>query len=349
MSIKSKKRVLIIDDSVLIRKILTDIINSSDHLEVVGTAADPIIARDKIKKLAPDVLTLDIEMPQMNGLQFLKNLMRLRPIPVVMVSTLTERGAPETLEALSIGAVDYIGKPKANSDAELKAFSDELIDKVLAASGARVLVNELLSTRQKKLPYERLKSENYRRIIAIGSSTGGTEAIKEILKTFPKDCPAILITQHMPKVFSASFADRLNRTMPMNVFEAEDGMKIEKGNVYIAPGDYHLTVDNVGTGYFCKLTQSDKVNRHRPSVDVMFSSIQEVYGGRVVAAILTGMGSDGAQSMLSLRQAGARTFVQNEATSVVWGMPQAAFNLGASDTQLPLQQMSEKMIKAAIN
>jgi two-component system chemotaxis response regulator CheB len=339
----SKIRVLVIDDSALIRKMLTEILSSRDDIEVVGTAADPFIAREKIKQLAPDVLTLDIEMPKMTGLQFLQNLMRLRPMPVIMVSTLTERGAPETLEALELGAVDYICKPKAKTETKLRIFADDLVDKVRMASIARVRPFELSKIETKVTG----SNTDYPRVIAVGSSTGGTEAIKELLSPVPANCPPILITQHIPKVFSTSFADRLNRALAMEVFEATEGMIIRPGCVYIAPGDYHLTIGRSGTKYVCHIQQTEKVNRHRPAVDVMFASILEAYGSKVVAVMLTGMGADGAQGMLGLKQAGAITYAQDEATSVVWGMPQAAYNLGAVDEVLPLQLIPGKMLKAA--
>jgi two-component system chemotaxis response regulator CheB len=339
----AKIRVLVVDDSALIRQMLTEILDSRDDIEVVGTAADPYIAREKIKQLSPDVLTLDIEMPKMTGLQFLQNLMRLRPMPVIMVSTLTERGAPETLEALELGAVDYICKPKAKTETKLRIFADDLVDKVRMASIARIRPFE-----QNKIS-QTVVADNtrYPRVIAIGSSTGGTEAIKELLTSVPANCPPILITQHIPKVFSTSFSERLDRALAMEVFEAQEGMIIRPGCVYIAPGDYHLTIGQSGTKMVCKIIQTEKVNRHRPAVDVMFESIQAAYGSKVVAVMLTGMGSDGAQGMLNLKQAGAITYAQDETTSVVWGMPQAAYNLGAVDEVLPLQQISNKMLKAA--
>lgn len=339
----AKIRVLVVDDSALIRQMLTEILDSRDDIEVVGTAADPYIAREKIKQLAPDVLTLDIEMPKMTGLQFLQNLMRLRPMPVIMVSTLTERGAPETLEALELGAVDYICKPKAKTETKLRIFADELVDKVRMASIARIRPFEQNKVSQTVVA----ENTRYPRVIAVGSSTGGTEAIKELLSSVPANCPPILITQHIPKVFSTSFAERLDRALPMEVFEAQEGMIIRPGCVYIAPGDYHLTVGKSGSKMVCKIIQTEKVNRHRPAVDVMFDSIQGAYGSKVVAVMLTGMGADGAQSMLNLKQAGAITYAQDEATSVVWGMPQAAYNIGAVDEVLPLQQISNKMLKAA--
>lgn len=339
-----KKRVLIIDDSALVREVLTEIINSRDDLEVVGVAEDPYIARDKIKELAPDVLTLDIEMPKMTGLQFLSNLMRLRPMPVVMVSTLTEKGAPETLEALELGAVDYICKPKAKTERALKSFGEELVDKVRMAASARVRPLE-----QSKVvsPSGFVRKGNYERIIAVGASTGGTEAIKELLLGVPADCPPILITQHIPKVFSTSFAERLDRSLQMEVFEAQDGMLIRPGCVYIAPGDFHLTIDKSGGKHVCKTIQTEKVNRHRPAVEMMFDSVGKAYGSKIVAVMLTGMGADGAEAMGRLKKSGAKTIAQDEATSVVWGMPQAAYNLGIVDQLLPLQQIAGKMLEAA--
>lgn len=340
----AKIRVLVVDDSALIRQMLTEILNSRDDIEVVGTAADPLIAREKIKQLSPDVLTLDIEMPKMTGIQFLQNLMRLRPMPVVMVSTLTERGAPETLEALELGAIDYICKPKAKTETKLRIFAEQLVEKVRVASTARV--SPLVRT--KPSPVSIVKDgTSYPRVIAIGASTGGTEALKALLATVPSNCPPILVTQHIPKVFSTSFSERLDRALSMEVFEAQEGMIIRPGCVYIAPGDYHLTIAKSGTKMVCRIIQTEKVNRHRPAVDVMFDSILKAYQGNVVAVMLTGMGADGADGMLRLKKAGAVTYAQDEATSVVWGMPQAAFNIGAVDEVLPLQNIAEKMLKAA--
>lgn len=339
----AKIRVLVIDDSALIRQMLTEILNSRDDIEVVGSAEDPLVAREKIKQLSPDVLTLDIEMPKMTGLQFLKNLMRLRPMPVVMVSTLTERGAPETLEALELGAVDYICKPKAKTETKLRIFADDLVDKVRMASTARVQPFQEKKAAQAIVPI----TGAFQRIIAVGASTGGTEAIKTLLSTVPSNCPPILITQHIPKVFSTSFAERLNRCLEMEVFEAQEGMIIRPGCAYIAPGDFHLTIATSGAKKVCRIIQTEKVNRHRPAVDVMFNSILDSYGSKVVAVMLTGMGADGANGMLRLKQAGAITYVQDQATSVVWGMPQAAFNIGAVDEVLPLQNISQQMLKSA--
>ena len=339
----AKIRVLVIDDSALIRQMLTEILNSRDDIEVVGSAEDPLVAREKIKQLSPDVLTLDIEMPKMTGLQFLKNLMRLRPMPVVMVSTLTERGAPETLEALELGAVDYICKPKAKTETKLRIFADDLVDKVRMASTARVQPFQEKKAPQAIVPI----TGAFQRIIAVGASTGGTEAIKTLLSTVPSNCPPILITQHIPKVFSTSFAERLNRCLEMEGFEAQEGMMNRPGCVDIAPGEFHLTNATSGAKKVCRIIQTEKVNRHRPAVDVMFNSILDSYGSKVVAVMLTGMGADGANGMLRLKQAGAITYAQDQATSVVWGMPQAAFNIGAVDEVLPLQNISQQMLKSA--
>lgn len=340
----TKIRVLVVDDSALIRQMLTEILNSRDDIEVVGTAEDPLIAREKIKQLSPDVLTLDIEMPKMTGIQFLQNLMRLRPMPVVMVSTLTERGAPETLEALELGAIDYICKPKAKTETKLRIFAEDLVEKVRIASTARVKP----FVRSKTAPTTLIKDGvDYSRVIAIGASTGGTEALKTLLGTVPANCPPILVTQHIPKVFSTSFSERLDRALEMQVFEAQEGMIIRPGCVYIAPGDFHLTIAKSGNKMVFHIVQTEKVNRHRPAVDVMFDSVLSIYKDKVVAVMLTGMGADGAKSMLKLKEAGAITYAQDEATSVVWGMPQAAYNIGAVDELLPLQNIADKMLKAA--
>lgn len=335
---------LIVDDSALIRSMLNEILSASSRFEVVGMAEDPYDARDKIKILNPDVITLDIEMPKMTGLQFLSNIMRLRPMPVVMISTLTEKGAPETLEALALGAIDYVCKPKANTQAELDDFAREVVRKVKIAASAKVRSKSSLSNTNKNV----LKgSPSYKKVIAIGSSTGGTEAIKEILETIPENCPPIFITQHIPEVFSASFAMRLDRSLLMRVVEAKDGMPVESGTVYIAPGGRHFQVVKQSSRYVCKIIDTDKVNRHRPSVEVMFDSILESYGNSVVTVMLTGMGADGAAAMARLKQKGSTTIAQDEASSVVWGMPQAAIELGAADHVLPLSKIAEKMLHLA--
>ncbi|MAY14435.1 MULTISPECIES: protein-glutamate methylesterase/protein-glutamine glutaminase [Oceanospirillaceae] len=343
----AKIRLLIIDDSVLIRKMLKEVFDSTADIEVIGMAADPFIARDKIKQLNPDVLTLDVEMPRMNGLQFLNNLMRLRPMPVVMVSTLTEAGAPATLDALEMGAVDYIAKPQAQNEQSFLAFAAALTEKVRMAANARV--QPLKSTKMlRPLPVVEA-SVSYRRWIAIGSSTGGTEAIREVLSRLPAHCPPIVITQHIPAVFSASLAMRLDRTLAIEVREACNGLEVRPGRAIIAHGDYHLRFRREGQSYYCVLDDGEKVNRHRPSVEVMFDDLAEKLDSKhLVAVMLTGMGADGARAMQRLHDAGAYTLAQDEASSVVWGMPKAAVDLGAVDKIAPLGRIAELMLEAAV-
>lgn len=339
-----KIKVLIVDDSALIRKMLKEVFARLDDVEVVGTAADPFIAREKIKSLNPDVLTLDVEMPRMNGLQFLGNLMRLRPMPVVMVSTLTEAGAPETLEALEIGAVDYIAKPKAKDEAEFRVFAESLSEKVRMAAGARVRPY----TPGKKKAAPPLAKIQYKRMVCIGSSTGGTEAMRELLEDVPENCPPIVITQHIPEVFSASLAMRLNRSLAMEVLEAEDGMEVRPGRVIIARGNKHLKFKKQGAQIVCQLADTERVNRHKPAVEVMFDALAEVTpANKLVAVMLTGMGSDGAHAMKRLKDNGAHCLAQDESTSVVWGMPKAAYDLGAVDEVISLPNLASKVLKAA--
>lgn len=343
----NKIRVLVIDDSALVRKMLTVVLAECPDIEVVGTANDPLIARDKIKQLNPDVLTLDVEMPKMNGIQFLSNLMRLRPMPVVMVSTLTEAGAPVTLEALEIGAVDYIAKPQAEDEAQLKTFARHLVDKVRMAANARV--RALTDQHQVRFRQKPLASDgNYKRWVVIGSSTGGTEAIKEVLQDLPANCPPILITQHIPAVFSASFAQRLDRMVEPEVLEACNGLEVRPGRVIIAQGDHHLTFRKEGDRVFCVLNAAAPVNRHRPSVEVMFDAITSVRpANTLVAIMLTGMGADGAVAMKRLHNGGATTIAQDENTSVVWGMPKMAVEYGAADQVLPLQNIGNALLELA--
>ncbi|MAD45733.1 MAG: chemotaxis response regulator protein-glutamate methylesterase [Oceanospirillaceae bacterium] len=343
---ENRIRLLIVDDSILIRKMLKEVFQFADDIEVVGMAADPYIAREKIKQLNPDVLTLDVEMPKMNGLQFLGNLMRLRPMPVVMVSTLTEAGAPATLDALEMGAVDYIPKPTAQDEASFRKFADRLIEKVRMAASARVQP----ITGKKTLNVNPVPQPDvvYSRMIAVGSSTGGTEAIRELLSTVPSTCPAIVITQHIPPVFSASLATRLDRNLAMEVREACNGLEVRPGRVIIAHGDFHLKFRREGQKLLCVLDDSERINRHRPSVEVMFDSLaQEVDSKKLVAVMLTGMGTDGAQAMKRLHDAGVPGLAQDESSSVVWGMPKAVVDLGAADQVLPLRKMAEAMLKEA--
>lgn len=352
----SKIRVVVVDDSAVVRKVLTAILNSDPGIEVVGVASDPYLARDKIKKLNPDVITLDVEMPRMDGVTFLRNLMRLRPMPVVMVSSLTNEGAEITLEAMEIGAVDFVTKPSLGLADPLANYAEDLIEKVKTAAAARVRryirdvalpevapkysADAVLLKKPARRPFK--TSE---KIIAIGASTGGTEAVREILAEMPADAPAIVVTQHIPGAFSGPFAQRMNRISAMTVLEAEDGQRIVPGHAYIAPGSHHLLVQRDGARYVCRLHDGPAVNRHRPSVDVLFRSVAQNVGANAVGVILTGMGMDGALGLKELRDSGAPTLAQDENTSVVWGMPGEAVKLGGVDHILPLQRIGAEMLK----
>ena len=358
-SAKRKIKVLIVDDSALVRSLLTDILRSDPDIEVVGAASDAHIAREKIKQLNPDVLTLDVEMPKMDGITFLKNLMRLRPMPVVMVSSLTERGADVTLDALSLGAVDYLSKPKIDLAATLKDYSDELIDKIHAASKASVraldprraaaIAPRPAHSTDAVLPKTATPRQlrTTERIIAIGASTGGTEAIKEVLMRLPPDSPGVVITQHIPKAFSGPFAKRMNDCCQVTVYEAQDGQQVLPGHAYIAPGDKHLMLVRDGARYVCRLDDGVPVNRHKPSVDVLFRSVAQNAGRNAIGAILTGMGKDGAKGLKEMLEAGSRTIAQDEATSVVWGMPGEAVSIGAAQHVLPLDTVAGKILSLA--
>ncbi|CCU72904.1 protein-glutamate methylesterase/protein-glutamine glutaminase [Thalassolituus oleivorans] len=343
-------RVLIVDDSALIRQMLKEIFDATPDIEVVGVAHDPFIARDKIKQLNPDVLTLDVEMPKMDGLQFLGNIMRLRPMPVVMVSTLTAAGAPETLAALEVGAVDYIAKPQARNAEEFAQFAQVLVEKIRVAAVARVQPKDV----RRELPPRVLTSISsnsavYKRIVAIGSSTGGTEAINTLIEGLPGHCPAIVITQHIPAVFSASLCLRLNNRYPMEVLEASEGLEVKPGRIIIAQGGRHLRFRKQGERLFCVMDDGPNVNLHKPSVEVMFDSLRELIGGRkLVVAMLTGMGADGAAAMKRLHDDAAITVAQDEASCVVWGMPKVAVELGAVDTILPLSKIADHLLNKAV-
>lgn len=354
-----KIRVLIVDDSALVRKLLTEMLGSAADIEVVGAAPDAYSAREKIKSLNPDVLTLDVEMPRMDGVTFLRNLMRLRPMPVVMVSSLTDAGAEITLDALSVGAVDYLSKPKVDLAATLADYRDELLEKVRCAARARVRAYEPRVDRgathavtappsftadvvlQKAAP---VKFRTTDRLIAVGASTGGTEAIKEFLMGMPPDSPGIVIAQHIPKAFSTPFAERMNRCCQLTVFEAQDGQQILPGHAYIAPGDRHLLVARSGARWICRLDDGSPVNRHKPSVDVLFRSAAGCAGPDALALMLTGMGDDGARGMKAMHDRGARTLAQDEESCVVFGMPKEAIALGAVDEVLPLDQMARAIL-----
>lgn len=341
-------KVLIIDDSALIRALLREMINSDRRFSVVAEAKDPYEARELIKAHDPDVLTLDVEMPRMNGITFLSNLMRLRPMPVVMISTLTQEGAPATLEALELGAVDFLPKPQTGGDTALELYRELILEKLYWASKANVIVD----VRPKAAPSEMNSLLHNRHlkagfICAIGASTGGTEAIKHVLEALPENSPPIVITQHIPAAFSGSFARRLDNLCQIKVYEAEHNQIIEPGNAYLAPGHSHLRVFKTPKGYVCRLDQADPVNRHRPSVEVLFDSVAQQVGKNSLGVMLTGMGADGADALLRLRTAGAATLAQDEATSVVWGMPGAAVARGAVEKILPLDKIARAIIQAA--
>ena len=350
--------VLVVDDSALVRSLLSEMLASAPDIEVVGVAADAHAARDKIKRLNPDVLTLDVEMPRMDGITFLRNLMRLRPMPVVMVSSLTERGADVTLDALALGAVDYLPKPKIDLAATLQDYRDELVEKIRTAARASVRaldpqriapapgpLHSADAVLPKAAAAKPLRTTD--RIIAIGASTGGTEAIKEVLTRLPPDCPGIVIAQHIPKAFSGPFARRMNDCCAVSVCEAQDGQQVLAGHAYIAPGDRHLLLVRDGARYVCSLDDGLPVNRHKPSVDVLFRSVAQSAGRNAIGALLTGMGKDGARGLREMLDSGSRTIAQDEATSVVWGMPGEAVALGAAQHVVPLDAVAARIRQLA--
>ena len=333
-------RVLIVDDSATMRSLIATVLQRDPEIEVVGEAGDPLEAREAIKRLNPDVITLDVEMPNMNGIDFLEKIMRLRPMPVVMVSTLTVRGAEATMEALELGAIDCVAKPSTGG---LEGFSD-LPFKVKAAAKARV--RPLRTPDPGAPPVPPLEHTPDDRLIAIGSSTGGVEALITVLSRFPANCPPTVVTQHMPATFTKSFSERLDRLCAPKVAEAHDGAVLGNGRIYIAPGgEHHLEIGGSGA-LRCRLSAGPAVNGHRPSVDVLFRSVAKAVGTRAVGAILTGMGRDGAEGLLAMRQAGARTIGQDESSSVVYGMPKAAFEIGAVERQAPLERIAAELLKA---
>jgi len=360
-----KIRVVVVDDSALVRSILSALIDSQADMACIGVANDPLVAREMIRELNPDVITLDVEMPRMDGLDFLEKLMRLRPMPVVMVSTLTERGAETTLRALELGAVDFVAKPRLGLAQGLQEMAKEITEKVRIA--ARVRIDRRAVARPappsaspraaghgpssadataplvKAVPisYSRVSTE---KMIAIGASTGGTEALREMLSGLPADCPAVMVTQHMPPGFTRSLADRLNSVCRMHVKEAEHGERILPGHVYIAPGGRHLAVRRSGANYVVEVNDAEVVNRHRPSVEVLFNSVANEVGRNAIGVMLTGMGRDGADAMLRMREAGAYNFAQDEASCVVFGMPREAIATGAVHEVLPLQKIAAQLL-----
>lgn len=350
----AKIRVLTVDDSALMRQVLASLLSRDPDIEVIGSAPDPFIAREKIKALNPDVITLDVEMPKMDGLTFLEKLMRGRPMPVVMVSSLTEAGCQTTLRALELGAVDFITKPKIDLREGMEEIAQDLIDKVKAAALARV--KPLIVKREASESETRYASRDTLHvplsamikttdtIIAIGSSTGGTEAVKDVLIALPPNTPPILITQHMPERFTKTWADRMDSLCRISVKEAEDGDSVLPGHALVAPGGYHMTLVRSGARYSVCINQDPPVNRHRPSVDVMFDSVAQYAGANTIGVILTGMGGDGAKGMLAMKQAGAYTIAQDEASCVVFGMPKEAIKLGGVDKVLPLEEIPAAIV-----
>lgn len=354
----AKTRVVVVDDSALVRGLLAEIINRQPDMECVGAAADPFIAREMIRNTNPDVITLDVEMPRMDGIDFLGKLMRLRPTPVVMVSTLTERGADVTLRALELGAVDFVAKPKIGVADGLRRLAEDITDKVriaakahlrrspapLAGAGRPTAPGGLDDAPARPAPASigRLSTE---KLIFIGASTGGTEATKEVLTHLPPDCPAVVITQHMPPGFTKSYAARLDGLCRIRVAEARDGERILPGHAYIAPGGHHLSVERSGANYIARVQVGEPVNRHMPSVEVLFRSAARVVGPNALAIMLTGMGADGAKAMREMRDAGSYNLVQDEASCVVFGMPREAIAHGAAHEVLPLTQIATRLIE----
>jgi two-component system chemotaxis response regulator CheB len=349
----TKTRVVVVDDSALVRSLLSAIINRQPDMECVGAAADPLIAREMIRNLNPDVITLDVEMPRMDGIDFLAKLMRLRPTPVVMVSTLTERGADVTLRALELGAVDFVAKPKIGVADGLERLAQDITDKVRVAAHAKLhrAAPSAASTHpnegpRAQLPQPGLGRLSTEKVIFIGASTGGTEATKEVLVNLPADCPGILITQHMPAGFTKSYAARLDGLCRIRVAEARDGERVLPGHAYIAPGGVaHMSVERSGANYVVRIREGEPVNRHRPSVEVLFHSAAQVVGPNAVGLMLTGMGADGARAMREMRDAGSYNLVQDEASCVVFGMPREAIAAGAAHEVLPLTQIAPRLLE----
>jgi two-component system chemotaxis response regulator CheB len=343
--------VVVVDDSALIRSVLSAIINATPDMRVVATAPNPLVARERIRELDPDVITLDIEMPQMNGLDFLERLMALKPTPVVMISSLTERGGELTLRALELGAVDFVTKPQFSIEQGMNEYAEMIVTKLRAAASARV--------RQRSTPLPvsmqgpsaagaatmRRPMLSTEKLIAVGASTGGTEAIRDFLLGLPFDAPGVVIVQHMPERFTRTFAARLDRETQLTVCEAEEGQRVLPGHAYIAPGHSHLLLKRNGAQYVTALSSQPPCNGHRPSVDVLFHSVAQSAGANAIGVILTGMGRDGAAGLLAMRQAGADTYAQDEKTCVVFGMPREAIALGAAAEVLPIDRIATQVLR----
>ncbi len=345
MDSRAPIRVVVVDDSALVRKLLAEIIDRQHDMQCVGTASDPLAARELIRAANPDVITLDVEMPRMDGIDFLARLMRLRPTPVVMVSTQTERGAEVTLRALELGAVDFVAKPRIGVADGLQRLAEDITGKIRVAARAQVRRLERAVSGGQAAQVAPLGLLSTEKLIFIGASTGGTEAIKEVLTQLPPDCPAVLITQHMPAGFTTSYARRLDALCRIRVKEAADGERLLPGHAYLAPGGRHLAVRRNGANYVAQVHDGEPVNRHRPSVQVLFESAAQVVGRNALAVMLTGMGSDGAQAMRLLRDAGSYNICQDEASCVVFGMPREAIAHGAAHAVLPLTRIAAALIE----
>lgn len=351
-----KIRVVVVDDSALVRSLLAEIINRQRDMECVGVANDPLVAREIIRELNPDVITLDVEMPRMDGLDFLGRLMRLRPMPVLMISTLTERGAEVTMKALELGAIDFVAKPRIGLADGIKELAEQIVEKIRVAASAQVkravpqpaaaraATSSEVAGAATPPPAKLLGRVSTEKLICIGSSTGGTEAVKEVLMRMPADAPGILVTQHMPPGFTTSFAARLNGLCQITVKEAVDRERVLPGHAYIAPGGRHLRIDRSGANYIVIVEDGEPVNRHKPSVEVLFHSCAQVVGPNAFGIMLTGMGNDGAKAMREMKDAGSYNYVQNEATCVVFGMPREAIAHGAADEVLPLLEIAPALL-----
>lgn len=355
---KEKVKVLIVDDSAVVRQVLEEVLGSDPEIEVIGAASDPFIAVNKIKKIAPDVITLDVEMPRMDGITFLQKIMSQHPVPVVMCSSLTDKGCETTLKALEYGAVDIITKPKLGVKQFIEESRITICDAVKAAAGARVKPISLMRRKVgKKLtadaviaaPSGKAMHRTTERIVAVGASTGGTEALRRFLEAQPLDCPGIAIVQHMPENFTSAFSKRLNSTCRIEVKEAADGDTLLRGRALIGPGNRHILLKRSGARYYVEVKDGPLVCRHRPSVDVLFRSAARYAGANAVGVIMTGMGDDGARGMLEMKQAGAWTIAQDEATCVVFGMPNEAIKRGAVDKILPLESIAKEVLRACSN
>lgn len=349
--VMKKIRVVVVDDSALVRSLLAEIINMQADMECVGAANDPLVAREMIRELDPDVITLDIEMPKMDGLDFLGRLMRLRPMPVLMISTLTERGAEVTMRALELGAVDFVAKPRIGLVDGIKELASNIVEKIRIAASAKVhrgirpsstTASSVQSGATALTALGRVSTE---KLVFIGASTGGTEAIKEILVRLPADSPAVVITQHMPPGFTTSFAARLNGLCLITVQEAVNGARILPGHAYIAPGGRQFWVEKSGANYVCVVEDGELVNRHRPSVEVLFRSAAKVVGRNAFGIMLTGMGNDGAKAMKEMKDAGSYNYVQDEASCIVFGMPREAILSGAADEVLALTDIATALLQ----